>query len=106
MRTEIMGFTLAVLLSFAPAAGAQVKIDDHLLGETAEQFFSEAREGAMLSACARGDFAKVDRSLKKAAKESCAWLSSARQRMISEESGKYVGDVTADYTKTATYVFV
>ncbi len=100
-----MGFPLAVLLSFAPAAGAQVRIDDHLLGETADQFFSEAHEGAMLSACARGDFAKVDRSIKKAAKESCAWLSSARQRMVSDETGKYVGEVNADPTKTTTFVF-
>src|SRR5713101_347046 len=105
MRTQIMGFTLAVLLSFAPAAGAQVRIDDHLLGESADQFFSEAHEGAMLRACARGDFAKVDRSIKKAAKESCAWLSNARQRMTGEESGKYMGEVNADNTKTTTYVF-
>jgi hypothetical protein len=106
MRTELTRFTLVALLSFAPAAGAQVRIDDHLLGETAEQFFSEAREGAMLSACARGDFANVDRSIKKAAKATCAWLSSARQRMVSDETGKYVGEVNADNTKTTTYVFL
>ena len=105
MRTALTRFTLVALLSFAPAARAQVKIDDHLLGETADQFFSEAQEGAMLSACARGDFAKVDRSIKKVAKATCAWLSSARQRMVSDETGKYVGEVSADNTKTTTYVF-
>ena len=106
MRTALTRFTLVALLSFAPAAGAQPRVDDHLLGETAERFFSEAHEGAMLSACARGDFAKVDRSIKKAARESCAWLSSVRQRMIGDETGKYAGQANAGNTKTTTYVFV
>jgi len=101
-----MGFMLVALFSVATAAGAQVKIEDHSLGETAEQFFSEAHEGMILSACAKKDFAKVDRSIKKTAKEYCTWLTSIRQRMVSGESGKYKGEVSPDYTKTTTYVFV
>ena len=105
MRKELMGFMLVVLFSAATAAGAQVKIEDHSLGEAAEQFFSEAHEGMILSACAKKDFDKVDRSIKKTAKEYCAWLTSIRQRMVSGESGKYKGEVSPDYTKTTTYVF-
>ena len=106
MRKELRGLTLVALISVATAAGAQVKIEDHPLGETAEQFFSEAHEGMILSACAKKDFEKVDRSIKKTAKEYCAWLSSVRQRMVGDESGKYKGEVSPDYTKTTTYVFV
>ena len=106
MRKELMGFVLVALFSVATAAGAQVKIEDHSLGETAEQFFSEAHEGMILSACAKKDFEKVDRSIKKTAKEYCAWLTSVRQRMVSGESGQYKGEVSPDYTKTTTYVFV
>jgi len=106
MRKELRGLTLVALISVATAAGAQVKIEDHPLGETAEQFFSEAHEGMILSACAKKDFEKVYRSIKKTAKEYCAWLSSVRQRMVGDESGKYKGEVSPDYTKTTTYVFV
>jgi hypothetical protein len=106
MKKELMGFMLVALFSVATVAGAQAKVEDHLLGETAEQFFSEAHEGAILSACAKKDFEKIDRSIKKTAKEYCGWLSSVRQRMVSGESGKYKGEVSPDYTKTTTYVFV
>jgi hypothetical protein len=106
MRKELMGFMLVALFSVATADGALVKVEDHLLGETAEQFFSEAHEEVILSACAKKDFEKVDRSIKKTAKEYCAWLSSVRQRMVSGESGQYKGEVSPDNAKTTTYVFV
>ena len=106
MPKELMRFMLVTLLSVATAADAQVKVEDHLLGETAEQFFSEAHEGAILSACAKKDFEKIDRSIKKTAKEYCAWLFSIRQRMVSGEGAQYKGEVSPDYTKTTTYVFV
>jgi hypothetical protein len=105
MRKELLGFALIALFSVATAAGAQVKVEDHLLGETAEQFFSEAHEGVILSACAKKDFGKVNRSIKKTGKEYCAWLSSIRQSMVRGESGQYNGEVSPDNTKTTTYVF-
>jgi hypothetical protein len=106
MRKELMSFSLVVLLSLAQAASLQVKVENHLLGETAEKFFSEGHEGEILSACATKDFGKVDRPTKKTVKEYCAWLSSVRQRMVSGESGQYKDEVSADDTKTTTYVFV
>jgi hypothetical protein len=106
MRKELMSFSLVVLLSLSQAASLQVKVENHLLGETAEKFFSEGHEGEILSACATKDFGKVDRPTKKTVKEYCAWLSSVRQRMVSGENGNYKDDLSGDETKTTTYVFV
>ena len=52
MTKEFMSFTLAALLSLAQATPVQVKVESHSLGGTAEQFFSESKEGVMLNACA------------------------------------------------------
>jgi hypothetical protein len=51
MPTELMVFALAALLSLVQAAPVQVRVESHSLGETAEQFFSESKEGVMLNAC-------------------------------------------------------
>src|SRR5246127_808690 len=105
MPTELMVFALAALLSLAQAAPVQVKVESNSLGETAEQFFSESKEGVMLNACATKDFGKVNRTIKKTAKEYCASLSNIRQRMVSGESGDYKDELSADDTKTTTYMF-
>ena len=105
MPRELMSFTIFALLSLAQAAPVQVKVESHSLGETAEQFFSESKEGVMLNACATKDFGKVNRTIKKTAKEYCAWLSDVRQRMVNDESGDYKDELSADDTKTTTYVF-
>jgi hypothetical protein len=106
IRKKLIGFALAVLSSLATAASAQVKVEDHVLGKSAEQFFSEGHEGEVLSACAAGDFKSVNRFNKKTAKEYCAHLSDARQSVASSGSGKYKDEVSADFTRTTTYVFV
>ncbi len=105
MRKELTNITLVALLSLVQAAPIQVKVENHLLGETAEQFFFEGREGVLLNACGTKDFGKVPRSIKKTAKEYCAWLSNVRQRMVGGENGGYKDELTADDTKTTTYVF-
>ena len=104
MPTELMVFALAALLSLAQA-NLQVKVESHSLGESAEQFFSEGKEGVMLNACTTKDFGKVNRTMKKTAKEYCAWLSNVRQRMVGGESGDYTDELSADDTKTTTYIF-
>jgi hypothetical protein len=106
MRRKLSGFNLVVFFFLATTASGQVKVEDHSLGETATQFFSEAQEGVLLGACATGDFGKVNRSTKKAAKEYCALLSSTRQRVVCGENDEYKDMVSADYTKTTTYGFV
>ena len=100
-----MVFTLAALLSLAQAAPVQVKVESHSLGETAEQFFSESKEGVMLNACTTKDFGKVNRTIKKTAKEYCAGLSDVRQRMVSGESGNYKDELSTDDTKMTTLMF-
>jgi hypothetical protein len=105
MPTELMSFTMFALLSLAQATPVQVKVENHLLGETAEQFFSESKEGVMLNACTTKDFGKVNRTIKKTAKEYCASLSNIRQRMVGGESGDYKDELSADDTKTTTYMF-
>ena len=105
MRKELMNATIVALLSLAQAAPVQVKVENHLLGEPAEQFFSEGKEGVMLNACTTKDFGNVDRAIKKTAKEYCTRLSGVRERMVSGESGDYEDELSADDTKTTTYMF-
>jgi hypothetical protein len=105
MPRELMSFTMFALLSLAQATPVPVKVENHSLGEPAEQFFSESKEGVMLSACTTKDFGKVNRTIKKTAKEYCASLSNIRQRMVGGESGDYTDELSADDTKTTTYMF-
>jgi hypothetical protein len=105
MPRELVSFTMFALLSLAQATPVQVKVESHSLGETAEQFFSEGKEAVMLNACTTKDFGKVNRTIKKTAKEYCASLSNIRQRMVGGENGDYKDELTADDTKTTTYMF-
>jgi hypothetical protein len=105
MPRELTSFTMFALFSFAQATPVQVKVESHLLGETAEQFFSESKEGVMLNACTTKDFGKVNRTIKKTAKEYCASLSNIRQRMVGGENGDYKDELSSDDTKTTTYMF-
>jgi hypothetical protein len=101
----IFSCIVVLLLSGVQATPVQVKVESHLLGETAEQFFSESKEGVMLNGCTTKDFGKVNRTVKKTAKEYCASLSNIRQRMVGGESGDYKDELSTDETKATTYVF-
>jgi hypothetical protein len=102
---KLFSFIVVLLLLCVQATPIQVKVESHALGEPAEQFFSESKEGVMLNACTTKDFGKVNRTIKKTAKEYCAWLSDVRQRMVNGESGDYKDELSADDTKATTYVF-
>lgn len=101
-----IGFVLAVLLSLRPATIAEVKVQDHVLGESAKQFFSEGHEGDALRACASGDFKSVNQPNKKAGKEYCTKLSDSRQSLTVNGNGKYKADASGDSNKTITYIFL
>jgi hypothetical protein len=101
-----VGFALVMLFARVPAVGTDVKVEDHLLGETAEYFFSEGHEGKILSAYAAKDFGTDGQLDKKTGKKYCAWLSGVRQRVASGESGEYKDELSTDDTKTTTYVFM
>jgi len=105
MPTELTSFILVVLFWLTQVPAVQVKVEKHLLGETAEQFFSEGSEGLLLSACGAKDFGKIDKSIKKTAKEYCVRLSGVRQRAISGENVNYKDELSIDDTKTASYTF-
>lgn len=108
MPTELASFIFVALFSLTQVpvqVPVQVKVEKHLLGETAEQFFSEGSEGVLLTACADKDFGKIDRSIKKAAKEYCVRLSGVRQRTVSGENVNYKDELSIDDTKTTTYMF-
>jgi hypothetical protein len=102
---QLFSFIVVLLLLGVQATPVQVKVESHSLGETAQQFFSESKEGVMLNACATKDFGKVNRTIKKTAKEYCASLSNIRQRMVGGESGDYKDELSVDDTKTTTYMF-
>src|SRR5262249_34368217 len=89
MPIGLTNFILVVLFSLTQVTSVQVRVEKHLLGETAERFFSEGTEGVLLSACAAKDFGKLSRSIKKTAKEYCAWLFGIRQRTVSGENASY-----------------
>ncbi len=100
--TAVLAFCFACLMQHA---SAQVKVEGHTLGETAEQFFAEAQEGDVLRACSSGVFGKMTKSIKRTANETCGLIAGARQHMITDENGTYKGTFGEGSTKTTTYFF-
>jgi hypothetical protein len=98
---------LAMLL-FASGISAQeqplqVK-GGHLLGETAEQFFSEGYEKQALDACATGDFRGINKLTKRGMKKYCSQLADTRQQATSARGCEYKGgDLTELRTDTFTF---
>lgn len=106
MRNELIGVALAAL-SFASGVLAQeqpMKVKGgHQMGETAEQFFAEGREGAALAMCATADFKKL-KSNKKLAKQYCAELADARQHATGGARCEYHGgDEQEHFTSKFTF---
>jgi len=100
-----IGFVLAVLLSLRPATIAEVKVQDHVLGESAKQFFSEGHEGDALRACASGDFKSVNQPNKKAGKEYCTKLSDSRQSLTVNGNANIRLTLAATPTKLSLIFF-
>ncbi len=109
MRKKTIGLLTLAVLSLAGGLLAQeqpMKVKGgHQLGETAEQFFAEAHEKEMLSACAAGDFKSVNGSDKRAAKKYCAELAETRRQAVSGKRVGYqsVGDLSEMRTDTFTF---
>jgi hypothetical protein len=108
MTTKARGIFLPAILLFAAGLPAQelplqVK-GGHLLGETAEQFFSEAYEKQALGACATGDYRGVNKPSKRELKKYCSQLADARQQALSYKRFEYGGgDLTELRTDTFTF---
>src|SRR5262244_2011761 len=81
----------------------------HLLGETAEQFFSEAFEGEMQRACETKDWKSVKQltmnGSKTKAKDVCASEKVAKQQATSGARLEYSGQGDAETMRTDTFTF-
>lgn len=87
----------------------EVKGDGHLLGETAEQFFSEGFVGDMLRACQASDWKtvskKVSHTTKTNAKDYCAKEKLAKQEAASGKRLEYNGRGDEETMRTDTFTF-
>jgi hypothetical protein len=90
----------------------QIRADGHLLGETAEQFFSEGRIGDVLRSCQARDWKSVARlfsvaghSSKINAKDICAALIGSRQQAVSGVRLEYNGQGDKNTLRTDTFTF-
>ena len=81
----------------------------HLLGETAEQFFSEGFEGEMQQACERQDWKIVKQLSKNGSKtkikDLCASEKFAKQQAASGARLEYSGPGDAETMRTDTFTF-
>jgi hypothetical protein len=90
----------------------QLKAGGHLLGETAEQFFSEAHAGDVLRACQAEDWKSVshlsknaDHSSKNNAKDICAIHEAAKQQATTGARLEYKGSGDMDTRRADTFTF-
>ena len=108
--TTVLGFS--ILISSGPPQEwpSELKVGGHLLGETAEHFFSEGPVGQLLRACEAGDW-KAVKQLAKAvrpdskpnAKDICANAALVKQQATSGARQEYRdGDDKAMRTDTFT----
>jgi hypothetical protein len=90
----------------------QLKAGGHLLGETVEQFFSEAHAGDVLRACQARDWKSVsqlsknvDHSSKNNAKDICAIQEAAKQQAATGARLEYKGTGDMDTRRADTFTF-
>lgn len=103
-----------VLCNSVPAQeqARQLKGDGHLLGETAEQFYSEGHIGDVLHACQAKDWKSVgdlNKNLGKLpktdAKDICAIQASAKQQAASGARFEYKGSGDTDTMRLDAFTF-
>jgi hypothetical protein len=109
-------FFIGCLISCAsvqmPEQPRVLKGDGHLLGETAEQFFSEGIAGDMLRACQKNDWktvsrlsANADQASKPKAKDECATAKLARQQATSGKRVEYSSRGDRETLRADTFTF-
>jgi hypothetical protein len=99
-------------LALAQEQSRQLKGGGHLLGETAEQFYSEGNLGDVSRACQSGDWKTVGHLLKSEehssrinAKDFCADLVSARQQAAGGARIEYKGSGDPETMRADTFTF-
>jgi hypothetical protein len=108
----VVGCLMLCALAPAQQQPRQLKADGHLLGETAEQFFSEGFVGDMIRACQEKDWKSVRKLSKKSedasktgAKDLCAKKQHANQQAISGARLEYSGSGDEKTMKVNTFTF-
>ena len=108
----IVGCLVLCNLVHAQEQLRQLKGDGHVLGETAEQFYSEGHAGDMLRACEAGDWKSVSHISKEAghsskinAKDICATQVDARQQATSGARLEYEGGTDKYAMRTDKFTF-
>jgi hypothetical protein len=108
--TAVLGFLMLFSARSQQQRPSELKGGGHLLGETAEHFFSEGAIGQLLRACESADWKAVkqlakavDPAAKPNAKDICAKAALVKQQAISGAREEYVdGDDKAMRTDTFT----
>jgi hypothetical protein len=110
-KTIIVVVGCLILCASAPAQEQPrvLRGGGHLLGETAEQFFSEALAGEMQQACERRDWKIVKQLAKNGSetkvKDVCASQKFAKQQATSGARLEYSGPGDAETIRTDTFTF-
>lgn len=113
MRREALGLIVLFLLAGAGGAAGQDRAVDealrvkggHVLGETAEQFFSEGFEKDALSACKAGDYKSLALPSKRKLKGYCRDLADDRDEALSGKRSEYKGGGDTSELREDTYTF-
>lgn len=114
-RSAILFVVVSLTLGIASPAQdqpRQLRGGGHLLGETAEEFYSQGNVGDILRACGGRDWKTVSRLLrsdphfvKGNAKEICAGVSVAKQTAVSGARVDYKGGGSVEEMRADTYTF-
>lgn len=108
MGTQISAVAIAGVLFLASSVLPQeqrLKVKDHELGESAEQFFAEGHEKKALDACTTKNFKSIEKTSRRVLKQYCSQLTDARQQAISGKRTEYKGDGDPTEMRTDTFTF-
>jgi hypothetical protein len=106
----VIGCLMLCISQLAQEQPRQLKGGGHLLGETAEQFYSEGNVGDVFRACQAGDWKTVSRLLKNEdhlskanAKDFCTAQATAKQQVVSGARLEYKGSGDHETMRADTF---
>lgn len=108
-RKALLGLLVVAVLAFGRGATGQdtpMKVKGgHVLGETAEQFFTEGQEKEVFEACASRDFKKLPKEIRSHARKYCADLADTRMQAMSGARLDYQGNGDPSEVRKDTFTF-
>jgi hypothetical protein len=104
---SVVGCLILCASAFSQDQPRELRSDGHLLGETAEQFFSEGFVGDTLRACQASDWKTVSKNVghKTNAKDYCAKEKVAKQQATSGTRLEYDGHGDEETMRVDTFTF-